>query len=319
MYKILEINNDPETIKNVKQELSGIDLKHFSVNTSSYSDAKFIQTIWYSEVIFITQSIQEAKSIITGIETNPLKINKNQHEKLYKAIIFSVNEKEKNSFEGAFEYLKEAWLFMNSDKVTFNGSEIKAERRGVAINPFINKMDFTQFYDKDKWYSGTMNNAKIQEIDFINNIISWIVKQLKTPDLHETNKRKYKEFNEYLTTRKETNTKNEEPSTLDKLNEKKILEIFSEFEVENFFNEKKHFNYLVNILVEFFTTEDYNSIDIKLKQRKKTNLARALRKIHESLSKKETLKQDVKFFELIRNIDSFAKSNNKTIYSLLTK
>jgi hypothetical protein len=124
------------------------------------------------------------------------------HEKLFEAVIFSINESENIPIEGAFELLKEVWFFLNSDTATFNGKDIEKYKRPLLVNPIIvGKPEFEEFFEADITYCLTQNKIGLKEQDFIKDISDWIKKKCNEESLSIPRKRKFNEFIEFLKTK----------------------------------------------------------------------------------------------------------------------
>lgn len=123
------------------------------------------------------------------------------HEFLYKALIYSVNEGENRPIEGNYEGIKDIWFFVNSDRATFEGKEVKKEYRGFCVNPdFLALTKNIKFFDSDYTFCGTRNKIKLVESDFQNDFIKWIDRQLSFEGLKSEHERKHNEFRSYIET-----------------------------------------------------------------------------------------------------------------------
>lgn len=121
----------------------------------------------------------------------------NKVDLLYKAIIYSANEKEDLKIEDGYEFMKKTWFFMNSDRAYYNGEEIEPFKRSLCVNPIIvGKPEWEEFYNAEVTYSSTINNLEIPESDFIDDMLIWIKKQLESETIGR--KRKMLEFEKYL-------------------------------------------------------------------------------------------------------------------------
>ena len=168
------------------------------------------------------------KSIITeAIKLPPVKT----HEKLYESLIFSANESPTRQIEGAYELLKETWFFLNSDEATFNGKEVKKEKRPLLVNPFIEgRSNFDSFFESEITYNSKQDNINLIEQDFIIDLTQWIEIRSNDVKLSTTRKRKLNEFLEFLRN-KDLRPQQIEQNNID-FNENKLKDKI-----------KKHFNF----------------------------------------------------------------------------
>ena len=87
------------------------------------------------------------------------------------------------------------------------------------------------------------------------------------------------------------------------------------------FRTKDDYNLFTDLLTNFFEYKDYNLPEntIKIKTRTKTAVAKVLKEIHEQLSNENKLSTDHRYFELIKILSHFEKTNQKDLYKALTR
>ncbi len=87
------------------------------------------------------------------------------------------------------------------------------------------------------------------------------------------------------------------------------------------FRSKSDYNSFVNLLTSFFEFKEYLLPEqvIQLKRGCKTRLAATLGRIHSDLSNNNTLKNDTKFFEIIKTLNHFKNLTTNQLYKDLSR
>jgi hypothetical protein len=173
--------------------------KETEQNEFEVFETKAIQVNNLSEAVAL-MSLGEEKFIVPeNSKQIENKLQFNTHEKLFEVVIFSANEVQDKPIEGAFELLKEVWFFLNSDNATFNGKDIEKNKRPLLVNPnFLGKPDFDNFFEAEITYCSMQNKIGLNEQDFIVDISNWIEKKSKDESFSIPQKRKFKEFLEFI-------------------------------------------------------------------------------------------------------------------------
>lgn len=147
------------------------------------------------------------------------------HEQLMLALVYSVAENSNRPIEGAFDYLKGIWYFINSDEACFNGKSVEKQIRPLLVSPVIvgKKTDFSGYFNAEIAFSGTRGNITLTETDFITETIEWIEGILRKDDLPIERQRKLKDFLGYIETKRSVIQSNEEKLTPKQLEVKPIF------------------------------------------------------------------------------------------------
>ncbi len=103
----------------------------------------------------------------------------------------------------------------------------------------------------------------------------------------------------------------------------KINEILTENDAfaywDNIFEEKYMYDKFIEIFTNYSLKKEYDkSFKITTKKRIKTRLSKALRQIYSETSDR-VLREDIQYFELLKQIDVYNQMNNNEIYRLLMK
>lgn len=176
--------------------------KETEQNEFEQFETKTIQVNNLSETLDLFSIGKNKVSLPIDLKQPQNNLQYTTHEKLFEAVIFSVNESENKPIEGAFELLKEVWFFLNSDTATFNGKDVEKYKRPLLVNPIIvGKPEFEGFFEAEITYCLTQNKIGLKEQDFIKDISDWIEKKRNEERLSIPQKRKFKEFLEYLKTK----------------------------------------------------------------------------------------------------------------------
>ena len=191
------------------------------------------------------------------------------------AIIRSSNEDYENSEydEGSiidinqtFYFMRRIWYFLHSDYATYEGNEVKKIYRGYFVNQpsdtLEGKFDWNKFKNAKITYDSRENNVKIKEGDFVDSVIEWIGEQ---NPVNITDKRKFREFKEFLELKKiqannpETAISNfTHPKYNPNFGSKETFELYK-YLFDNYYNANGIRSSKVKLLNIWFYIRDYDS------------------------------------------------------------
>lgn len=278
-----------KTVNYCEGELNWLGRQHFSINLHHVTANKYTGTLWYNDIVFIENGIDEAKRLNTPTSDISAKTKLDFTENKLRPVILEIAKMK--AIEKPSTYLDELLNLVKQ----FNDFEFEAN-----------------FYLKVH-YLCKENAAEFWNEGHKKDITQWLKKAKIVTEVFDSTWTDVSELKDHLIS-PNNRTKaliTEQIEHIDKL--KGWEYSFSTFEDLTAF---------VDLLTNYFEYKPikFPTKTITLKKDSKTRFARCLREIHKELgNENQKLRTDFEYFKLLRVLSHFKDSSNEEIYRAITR